>query len=97
MSIDPTKLAWYIQKYRVGSLDYEEFGLVRWKIDRIFGRTNLEDFARSYEAIYKSKIRETSSYVEETTTYKVKAPEQQRKTLQEILKEIENGIKGQGS
>lgn len=94
MSIDPAKLAWYIQKYRVGSLDYEEFGLVRWKIDRIFGRTNLEDFATFYGAIYKSQIKESSAYVEATTTYKVKAPEQQRKTLQEILQEIENGPKG---
>jgi len=95
MKIDPKKLAWYIKKFSVGSLDYEEFGLVRYKINRSFGWENLEEFCRHYTTIYKSKIGESSSYVEQSTTYKTKEPTTPKKrSLQDILQEIENASQG---
>jgi len=92
MKIDPAKLAWYIKKFRVVELNYEEFGLVRYKINKSFGRENLESFRQHYDTVYKSQIGEVSSYVEATTSYKMKEPSQQKKTLQEILQEIENNV-----
>lgn len=92
MKIDPKRLAWYIKRFKVSHLDYEEFGLVRYKINRAFGWENLEDFCQHYASIYNSKIGESSSYVESTTTYKTKeAAPTKKKSLQDILQEIENG------
>ena len=94
MDIEPTKLAWYVQKYSVTHLDYEEFGLVRWKVKRMFGWTSIEDFRKHYDTLYNSQIRQPSAYVENTTTYKVKEAAPKKKTLQQILEEIENGTQG---
>lgn len=91
MDIEPMRLAWYIQKYKITTLNYNEFGLVRWKVKRTFGWTSLEDFHQHYDTTYKSQIGEVSAYVESATTYKVKEPTPQKKTLQQILEEIENG------
>lgn len=96
MDIEPVRLAWYVQRYKVTGLDYEEFGLVRWKVQRMFGRADLDDFCRHYTTIYKSQIGEVSAYVENTTTYKMKEAAPQKKSLQQILQEIENGER-QGS
>lgn len=94
MQIEPTKLAWYIKKHKITQLSYEEFGLVRWRVAKAFGRVNLHEFQQHYSTIYSSQIGESSAYVENATTYKVKEPSPQRKTLQQILQEIENGIEG---
>jgi hypothetical protein len=85
------RLAWYIRKYKVTNLNYNEFGLVRYRVNKSFGFANLGEFQQHYSTIYKSQIGEASAYVENATNYKVKEPAPQRKTLQEILQEIENG------
>jgi hypothetical protein len=94
MKIEPMKLAWYIRKYKVTSINYNEFGLVRYRVGRAFGYANLNEFQQHYAIVYKSQIGEVSAYVENATTYTVKEPAPQRKTLQEILQEIENGTEG---
>ncbi len=94
MEVEPAKLAWYIKRYKITNLNYEEFGLVRYRVGKIFGRANLNEFQQHYSTIYKSQIGESSAYVESATTYTVKEPAPQRKTLQEILQEIENGTEG---
>jgi len=91
MQIEPMRLAWYIRKYKVTNLNYNEFGLVRYRVNKSFGFANLGEFQQHYSTIYKSQIGEASAYVENATNYKVKEPAPQRKTLQEILQEIENG------
>jgi len=91
MQIEPMRLAWYIKKYRVTNLNYNEFGLVRYRVNKSFGFARLDEFQQHYSTIYKSQIGESSAYVENATNYKVKEPAPQRKTLQEILQEIENG------
>lgn len=94
MTIEPMRLAWYIRKYKVTNLNYNEFGLVRYRVNKSFGFANLNEFQQHYSTLYKSQIREASAYVESATNYKVKEPAPQRKTLQEILQEIENGTEG---
>jgi len=94
MKIEPMKLAWYIRKYKVTHVNYNEFGLVRYRASRAFGYANLDEFQQHYASVYKSQIREPSAYVESATTYTVKEPAPQRKSLQEILQEIENGTEG---
>ncbi len=94
MEIEPMRLAWYVQKYGVTHLNYNEFGLVRWKIKRMFGWTSLDDFRQHYDSFYKSQIKESSAYVESATSYKVKEATPQKKSLQQILEEIENGTQG---
>ena len=91
MQIEPMRLAWYIRKYKITNLNYNEFGLVRYRVNKSFGFANLGEFQQHYATIYKSQIGESSAYVENATNYKVKEPAPQRKTLQEILQEIENG------
>lgn len=91
MNIEPMRLAWYIKKYKVTNLNYNEFGLVRYRINKSFGYAKLDEFQQHYATIYKSQIGESSAYVESATNYKAKEPAPQRKTLQQILQEIENG------
>ena len=91
MQIEPMRMAWYIRKFKVTHLNYNEFGLVRYRVNKSFGYANLNEFQQHYSTIYKSQIGESSAYVENATNYKVKEAAPQRKTLQEILQEIENG------
>lgn len=90
MALDPMQIAWYVRKYRVVTLDYKEFGLVRYKITKYFKWENLESFRQHYDSLYKSMIGESSAYVEQSTGYRVKEAAPAKRSLQDILGEIEN-------
>jgi len=85
------QLAWFIQFYKVTDLDYKEFGLLRWKIKNYFKWCNVDKFVAYYTALQTTLARESSNYVEETTGYTMKAASSNsRKTLNDILQELEN-------
>jgi hypothetical protein len=92
MNIDPRRLAWYIKKYEIERFNYNEFGLVRYRVNKLFGWMNLEQFTQHYTTVYKSFIKEGSAYVENSQqVYVQKEAGPKRKTLEEILRELENG------
>lgn len=92
LGVSLEQLAWFIKFYKVTDLDYKEFGLLRWKIKTYFKWVNIDQFVAHYIALHSTLKRESSSYVEETTGYTTKADSSnRRKTLSDILQELENG------
>ncbi len=92
LGVDAQQLAWFVQFYKVTDLDYKEFGLLRWKVQNYFKWCNVDKFVAHYTSLHATLIGETSSYVENTTGYKTKeASSNPRKTLSDILKELEDG------
>lgn len=95
LDVSLEQLAWFIQFYKVTDLDYQEFGLLRWKIKNYFKWVNVDKFVAHYQALHSTLVQESSSYVEETTGYKTKSgSSNRRKTLSDILQELENGDSG---
>lgn len=92
LGVDAEQLAWFVQFYKITDLDYKEFGLLRWKIKTYFKWCNIDKFVAYYTNLQKISIGESSSYIENTEGYKMKeASSNRRKTLSEILEELENG------
>lgn len=92
LGVSLEQLAWFVKFYKVTDLDYKEFGLLRWKIQRYFKWVNVDNFAAHYVALHATLARGSSSYVEETTGYAMKQGDSnRRKTLNDILQELENG------
>ncbi len=91
LGIDAQQMAWFVQFYKVIDLDYKEFGLLRWKVQNYFKWCNVDKFVAHYTSLHSTLVGESSSYVENTTGYKTKeASSNRKKTLSDILKELEN-------
>jgi hypothetical protein len=91
LGVDARQLAWFVQFYKVTDLDYKEFGLLRWKVQNYFKWCNVDKFVAYYIQLHITLVGQSSSYVEETTGYKMKeASSNRKKTLSDILKELEN-------
>jgi len=92
LGVDAQQLAWFVQFYKITDLDYKEFGLLRWKIKQYFKWCNIDKFVAYYTSLQATLTQESSSYVESTTGYKMKeASSNRKKTLSEILEELQNG------
>jgi len=92
MGIDAKQMAWFVQFYKITDLDYKEFGLLRWKIQQYFKWCNVDKFVAYYTTLHSTLVGKKSSYVENTTGYKTKeVSSNRRKTLSDILKELEDG------
>ena len=92
LGVDAEQLAWFVQFYKITDLDYKEFGLLRWKIKAYFKWCNIDKFVAYYTNLQKISIGESSSSIKSTEGYKMKeARSNRRKTLSEILEELENG------
>jgi len=92
LEIAPEQLAWYVQFYKATNLNYDEFGLLRWKVQHYFKWCNVDKFTGYYTELHKSLDAQKSNYIEQTIGYKVKEPTtSQRKKLSDILKELEDG------
>lgn len=91
LGVDTQQLAWFVQFYKITDLDYKEFGLLRWKIQKYFKWCNIEKFVAYYINLHTTLVGPSSSYVENTTGYKTKEGGSKRKTLSDILKELESG------
>ena len=92
LGVSPEQLAWLVQFHKVTDLDYAEFGLVKWKVKQYFKWCNVDKFVAYYTNLQALATKNQSSYIEATTGYKTKAASSNtRKTLSEILKELENG------
>lgn len=92
LGVNAQQLAWFVQFYKITDLDYKEFGLLRWKIQKYFKWCNVDKFVAYYTNVQALNFQESSSYVESTTGYKMKeSTRNSQKTLSEILKELENG------
>ena len=95
LGVSIEQLAWFVQFYKVTDLDYKEFGLLRWKIKSYFKWVNIDQFVAHYQALHTTLVGEKSHYVEETAGYKMKSgSSNRRKTLSDILQELENGDDG---
>jgi len=95
LGISAEQLAWFVQFDKTTDLDYKEFGLLRWRITKYFKWCDVNKFVAYYTALHTTLVGKSSSYVEETTGYKEKAPSvKKRKTLSDILKELEDGNDG---
>ena len=91
LGVNTQQLAWLVQFYKIIDLDYKEFGLLRWKIKQYFKWCNVDKFVAYYTALHTTLVGQRSSYVEDTTGYKVKAASSKRKkTLSDILRELES-------
>jgi hypothetical protein len=90
LGVSLEQLAWFVQFYKVTDLDYQEFGLLRWKIQKYFKWCNIDRFAAHYVALHSTLVGESSSYVEETKGYKAKPHKSRTKTLSDVLKDLEN-------
>jgi hypothetical protein len=91
MGVVGQQMAWFVQFYKITDLDYKEFGLLRWKIQKYFKWCNVDRFTAHYFSLHKTLVGKTSNYVENTTGYKTKeASTNRKKTLSDILKELEN-------
>lgn len=95
MKIDPARLAWYIKNECVTELTYEEFGLVKWKVNRIFPKLNLSQLANAYgkrmevvraQLIEDQRLTSISSYVP-----KERSLNKRRKTLTDVIRDLEDG------
>ncbi len=91
LGIGHEQLAWFVQFFKVTDLDYKEFGLLRWKIKQYFKWVNIDRFTAHYQALHTTLVGEVSNYVEATTGYKTKEGGKRKKTLTDILQELENG------
>ena len=92
LGVDAQQLAWFVQFYKVTDLDYAGFGLLRWKVKNHFKWCDIDKFVAYYTALHTTLVGKSSSYVEQTTGYKIKeASSNRRKTLSDILRELENG------
>lgn len=93
------QLAWYIQFYKITDINYADFGLLRWKVQRYFKWCNVDRFVLYYTTLHGQLVGETNTYAENTVGYKTKEAGTSRKTktLSEILQELENGGQGNGS
>ena len=92
LGVDAKQLAWFVQFYKITDLDYKEFGLLRWKIKTYFKWCNIDKFVAYYTQLHLTLVGNSSSYVEDTIGYKVKAASSNRKkTLSDILRELEDG------
>ena len=91
LKVDGRRLAWYVKRYSATDLDYEEFGLLRWKINQYFKWYKLEWFAEYYAQLQGQAASMVSTYVEDTSGYKMKdITPKKRRTLTDILEELEN-------
>jgi len=91
LGVDAQQLAWLVRFYKVKDLDYKEFGLLRWKIKQYFKWCNIDQFVAYYITLHDTLIGKSSCYIENTTGYKTKeASSNRKKTLSDILKELEN-------
>lgn len=91
LGVDARRLAWYVKRYRATDLDYEEFGLLKWKVNTYFRWYNLDWFSNYYTELQKQTEAISSDYVERTQGYKMKEEPvaKRRKTLTDILEELE--------
>ena len=94
LKVDLQQLAWAVQWYKLTHLDYEDFGLLRWKINTYFKWCNVDKFTQHYQALHTSLVGESSSYVEDAKGYKTKEACGGRKTLTDLIKELESGNNG---
>lgn len=87
------QLAWYIHFYKIADINYADFGLLRWKVQRYFKWCNVDRFVAFYTTLHGQLVGEKNSYAENTVGYKTKEAGTSRKTktLSEILQELENG------
>lgn len=93
------QLAWFVHFYKVTDLNYEDFGLLRWKVQRYFKWCNVERFVAYYTTLHEQLVGKKNSYAESAVGYKTKEAGTTRKakTLSEILQELENDGQRDGS
>jgi len=97
LKIQPERLAWYIHSQNITELDYAEFGLVRWKVNRVFPKANPSAIAAKYvTAIQREKDKlEADARIDSIVSYvPKKQSSKKRKTLTDIIGELENGCSG---
>jgi hypothetical protein len=93
LKINEGRLGWYIWTTKVVELNYSEFGLVKWKIDKYFPFGNLHHIAARYKSqlemakanLAQDKDLQNVQYVPKEATSKKK------KSLLDIIKELEHG------
>ncbi len=91
LKIEDRRLAWYVKRFNATDLNYEEFGLLQWKINKYFSWYKLDWFAEYYAQLQEQAAARTSTYVEDTVGYKMKdIKPKKRRTLTDILEELEN-------
>jgi len=94
LDVQPEQLAWYVQFFKITDLDYKDFGLLRWKVQRYFKWCQIDKFVDYYIQLHTIRISqlESNDYAEATQGYKTKTSSKNRqKTLSDILKELEDG------
>lgn len=98
MKISPSRLGWYIYKHNVTAISYEEFGLVKWKINKYFPYGDLAKITSSYKTLLKTNMSKIEQDRDLTVYYRTKAATVQRKSsLLDVLKQLEEQHESTGS
>lgn len=90
LKISANQLCWYIRKYRVEEIKYEDFGLLRWKVKRYFRYGNMNKFALFYRKYQELNASRDSSYVTDTKKFVTKENKKKRNGLMDLMAELES-------
>ena len=88
LSISPDQLCWYIRKYRVTKIDFNDFGLVRWSVRKYFRYGNLQKFALFYRKLNDINKPSGDHYID-NGKFVTKKYSNRQKTLSSVLSELE--------
>jgi len=87
--IDASQIAWYLHEHLPKQLDSKSFGLMVWKIKKLFRRTDLSYLQRLYAEKFKTTDKSHLNIKDEFAPVPV-TEKRKAKDLLSILKELEN-------
>lgn len=95
LKIHPDKLAWYVNKTKIQDINYDEFGLLHYKISKVFPSAPLVEIVDLYRKINEVKKQKYASSrpVNISQEYHMKEESNTVKSLTELLRELETNGK----
>jgi hypothetical protein len=95
LKIDAGRLGWYIWTTKAARLDYNEFGLVRWKINKYFPFGNLHEIAIKYRLQIEraQKALEHDEHFQNIQYITKEAGTTTKKSLLDLIEEFEHGAR----
>lgn len=90
MKLAPERLGWYIHRHQITDINYNEFGLVRWKINKYFPYGNLTKINSIYSLSLSDSLKRIECDRNMTVVYRTKQQTEKKKTsLLDIIKQLE--------
>ena len=89
LKIKPGQLIWYVNKFKIADIDYHEFGLLKFRVSKIFPSISIGEIVETYRklnALKQSRLNQIET-VNTSQVYETKQ-EQPKKSLMDILREL---------